>query len=404
MKVLHVIPSVGPARGGPSVVLRTMARGLVRAGVKIDVVATDDNGTDRLEVPHGEPVAADGARYFYFPRQTRFYNFSWPLASWLSRHVGDYDLLHIHGLFSYAAIPAAYCARRREVPYVVRPLGVLNRWGMRNRRPWFKKISFPVIEKPILKNAAVVHYTAEEERMQAAELGVRQSACVIANAVEAPQPGRIPAHRLRAEYPRLADRLVILFCSRLDPKKGLDILLPAFVEVRARHPRAMLAIAGDGDPTYAGRLRRQAARLGVASDIVWLGYLSGEAKWAAMAGADLFVLPSYSENFGVAVVEAMACGLPVIVSDQVAIHREISESQAGLVVPCDKAMLAGALASLIENEELRRAMGASGRQLAEEKFSPGATTQKLLAMYRQISRSAAERAATILEIEQEKTS
>lgn len=146
MKVLHVIPSVSPLRGGPSVMLRTMAKGLAQAGVEVDVATTDDNGPGRLSVSHTIPIVEEAVTYRYFPRQTRFYTFSWPLNHWLAQHVQDYDLVHIHAIFSYVAIPAAFYAKRYGVPYVVRPLGVLNRWGIQNRRPWLKQLSFRFIE------------------------------------------------------------------------------------------------------------------------------------------------------------------------------------------------------------------------------------------------------------------
>src|ERR1044071_2292764 len=126
MRVLHVIPSLGPLRGGPSEVLRRMASGLATAGITVEVATTDDNGPGRLDVPIADAILEEGVTYRYFPRQTRFYTFSWPLTVWLAGHVGDYDVVHIHALFSYAAIPAAFWARRYGVPYIVRPLGVLN--------------------------------------------------------------------------------------------------------------------------------------------------------------------------------------------------------------------------------------------------------------------------------------
>src|SRR5437867_10107428 len=119
---------MAPVRGGPSSVVRTMARSLVQAGLAVDVVTTDDNGPDRLKVVNSKPVIENGVRYWYFRRQTRFYTFSWPLTRWLAQHVREYDLVHIHALFSYAAIPAAYLAKRWQVPYVVHPVGVLNQW------------------------------------------------------------------------------------------------------------------------------------------------------------------------------------------------------------------------------------------------------------------------------------
>src|SRR5437016_4448252 len=157
MRVLHVIPSVGPLRGGPSTMMRTTARSLVQAGVEVDVATTDDNDDSRLEVAHCRAVVEQGVTYWYFPRQTRFYTFSWPLTRWLRRNVKNYDLVHIHALFSYAAIPAAFWASYYQIPYIVRPLGVLNVLGMHKRRPWLKKISYHLIEKRIIRGSAVIH-------------------------------------------------------------------------------------------------------------------------------------------------------------------------------------------------------------------------------------------------------
>src|SRR6266404_1715192 len=147
MKVLHVIPSVGALRGGPSVAVRTMARGVSEQGVTVHVVTTDDNGRGRLAVPYGRPVVEDGFTCWYFRRQTRFYTVSWPLCRWLARHAADYDLIHIHALFSFATTVAAFWAARRGVPYVVRPLGTLNTWGIENRRALLKQVSLRLVER-----------------------------------------------------------------------------------------------------------------------------------------------------------------------------------------------------------------------------------------------------------------
>jgi glycosyltransferase involved in cell wall biosynthesis len=363
-----------------------MTQGLVQAGVEVHVATTDDNGRDRVTVGRRETVTETGVTYHYFPRQTRFYTFSWPLTQWLADHVKDYDVVHIHALFSYPAGPAAFWARRYNVPYVVRPLGVLNRWGMKNRHPWLKEISFKLIERRILAGAATIHFTSEQERLEAEELGGFENSVVIPNAVDVPHDiANSAAGRFRARYPQLADRLIVLFLSRLDPKKGLDLLLPAFARIRAQHPRAILALAGSGDPGFVAERQREAARLAINSDIFWAGLLIDEEKWAAMADGDLFVLPSCSENFGVAVVEAMASKMPVVVTDQVGIHREITAGEAGIVVPCNVPDLANALNRLIADAEMRSKMGSNGRLLAHTKYSVAATTNHLLTLYRDIA-------------------
>lgn len=374
-KILHVIPSVGLQRGGPSVMVRTMARALSQAGLEVHVATTDDNGPDRLHVPHGVPQQEDGATFWYFPRQTRFYTFSWPLTRWLARHVRDFDLVHIHALFSYAALPAALLAYRARVPYIVRPLGTLNRWGIKNRRPWLKKLSFRVLESHILSCAAGIHYTCEQELVEAGDLGVSASPLIIPNAVD------LPEGEVRASLKLPEDRKVILFLSRLDRKKGLDLLFEAFARVRTECPSAVLVLAGTGDPEWVASLKEIADRLGIASYVVWAGFLTGEDKWAALGAADVFVLPSYSENFGIAIVEAMACGCPVVLSDQVGIHREITRAGAGLVTPCRVEEVTRAILKVLNDSALRSRMSENGVRMARQQFSVEVVSRKLAETY-----------------------
>jgi glycosyltransferase involved in cell wall biosynthesis len=384
MRILHVIPSLGPVRGGPSFVLRTLARGLADSGVEVHVASTDDNGRDRLAVNCGVPMTDAGVTYWYFPRQTRFYSASLPLNRWLALHVADYDVVHIHALFSFSSTAAAYWARKRQVPYVVRPLGTLNRWGMKNRRRWLKRFSLRFLERRVLEGAAAIHFTSQQERLEAAELGITNHPVVIPNPLDRGDSTEAPVRGLlRSKHSDLANRIWVLFLSRLDRIKGLDLLLPAFAQLRTQHPDVALVLAGDGDPDFVTGLHRQAAALRIERDIIWTGFVTGEQKRAAFVDSDLFVLPSYSENFGVAVLDAMAFGLPVVVSDGVAIHDEISEAKAGLIIPCDETALFQALNSLVEDADLRLSLGRNGRSLSR-KFSLENAVTKLLELYAQV--------------------
>jgi glycosyltransferase involved in cell wall biosynthesis len=364
--------------------VRELAGALARSGIATHVATTDDDGPEKLDVRHGEPIVQDGVTYWYFPRQVRFYTFSWPLSVWLSNHVSDFDLLHIHALFSFAALPASYWATRQGVPYIVRPLGTLNEWGMTHRRPWLKRASFRLLESRILKHAALVHYTSNQERREAETLGVKGISAVVPNGLPAPLPeGSSEAFRRR--YPQLRGRRVVLFLSRLDQKKGLDLLLRAFAEVRRGVPDSVVVIAGDGQQAFVQHIKADAEALKIASDVVWTGFLTGEEKRAALEAADVFALPSYSENFGIAVVEAMAAGLPVVVSDQVGIHGEIADAAAGLVVRCEVKALTQALLRLLNDADLRLLLGRNGRQLAATKYSHDAVTGKVLDIYNRIA-------------------
>jgi glycosyltransferase involved in cell wall biosynthesis len=386
MRVLHVIPSLSPKHGGPSVALPLMAQSLVRAGVGIDVATTDDDGPGcRVAVPLGQRVERAGYGVYYFAKQSEFYKASWSLCRWLGRHVAAYDLVHIHALFSFASTCAAGLAQRVGVPYVVRPLGVLNRWGMHNRRPRLKSWSFRLVEGPILRRAAAVHYTSRQEQREAEEAGVRTRSALIPLGIDLKPFERLPDKGLfLARFPEAMGRPIVLFLSRLDAKKGLDLLLAAFAEVHCRRPNTLLVIAGGGDKAGVARERELARRLAIGSHVLWTGPLEGEVKLAALAAAQVFVLPSYSENFGLALVEAMAAGLPCLTSTEVGIAPDISAANAGLVARCKVAALAQALERLLTDAELARSLRAGARRLARERFSLEAMGQRLKELYHEI--------------------
>lgn len=385
MRVLHVIPSLGPQRGGPSVVARTLAEGLAQAGLEIVVVTTDDNGLERLDVPLCRPVVKNGVTYWYFPRQTRFYTMSWPLAAWLTRHVGDYDLVHIHALFSFASLAAAAVAAQHHVPYIVRPLGTLNHYGMQQRRPWLKTLSLHLLDRHAIRGAAAIHFTSEQERIEAADLRVPHRPVVIPLPVNLHQAMLQSAvGGLRARYPQLVGRTIALFLSRLDPKKGLDLLLPAFAQAHRTNPHLALVIAGSGDTHFVAGLKAHAEALGIGTAVVWAGFVEGETKLEALADADFFVLPSYSENFGIAAVEALAAGLPTILSNQVGIHHEVAAAGAGLTVPCEIAPLSEAINYLGKNTDLCQRMGQTARQFAQSHYSAQAVIGRLVDLYQEL--------------------
>jgi glycosyltransferase involved in cell wall biosynthesis len=376
---------MGSLRGGPTFAVADMTRGLAQAGVEVDVATTDDNGPERLAVPHGRPVIHDGVTYWYFRRQTNFYMFSQPLANWLARNLRNYDLVDIHYVFAHAGIPAAFYAIKHRIPYILRPHGMLNRWSITMRRPVLKRISLHLFERHMLARAAAVYLTSEQERCEVAALDLPMRPVVMPLGIDLapfqhlPKPGQF-----RQQYPDLVNKMLILFLSRLHPKKGLDLLLPAFARLRQERPDVTLILAGSGDPAYEAELRTQIEALGIEQDVIFTGFVEGEVKKAVLADCDLFVLPSYSENFGIVVVEAMVSGLPVIISDRIGLASDIAEAQAGIVVPCRTEPLSEVMLSLVNDSVRRRRLATQAQQLARQRFSLERATHSLIELYQNL--------------------
>lgn len=385
VRVLHVIPSLSPSQGGPSFALPAIARALRAEGVGVDVATTDDDGPGRRLEAASQPVEREGFRVWHFPKQSEFYKVSLPLARWLKAHVRDYDLVHIHAVFSFATVAAARAAYAAGVPYLVRPLGVLNRWGMEQRRPWLKALSFRLIDKPLLDRAAGLHFTSGLERDEAAGLGLRAPAVVLPLGFDLAGFESLPPAKLFHDaFPGTAGLPLVLYLSRLDPKKNIEALLVAWQ--RVPEP-ARLVIAGEGESAYADALRGSAAQLGLGNRVLWTGRLDGELKRSALAAASLFVLPSHSENFGIALLEAMAAGLPCLSTPGVALAAEAEG--AVRVVAAEAGALATALRDLLGDSTERARLGMAAREVAQRNYSLTALGRALKSWYGELTHAPA---------------
>lgn len=375
MRVLHVIPSLSLVHGGPTVALAAMERALCAEGVHVETATTDDDGPGRRrQVPLGEPVRENGVDHWYFAKRAEFYKPAPALARWLLTHVPRFDLVHLHALFSFSTAAGAWAAHRCRVPYVVRPLGTLDVWALRQRR-LLKSLSLALVERHVLAHAAAVHFTSEVEAMQARALGIPWREAVIPLGVEPPAtPGDDRFGALRGGP-------CVLYLSRLDPKKNLEALLDAIALLKPRFPAIRLLVAGDGDAAYVGRLRAHAQAAGLAATVTWAGHLHGEAKAAAFAAADLFALPSFTENFGIAAAEALAAGLPCVLGEGVALAAEVQRAGAGVAVAPDPPSIARGLRRIIDAGPARESMGRAARELATQRYSTAAMGRQLHQLY-----------------------
>lgn len=356
-------------------------RALGRAGVQMEIATTDDDGPGQRLLQPGEELARS-VRCHRFAKRSEFYKFSPALGWWLMRHAADYDLLHIHALFSFSSIAAAWAAQRAGVPYIVRPLGTLTRYGVERRRPALKQFSLRWLEGPLLQRAAAVHFTAEAERQEAALLGIPMRGAVLPLAVDAPPAPDTAA--LLARFPALQPGNYVLFLSRLDPKKNVEALLGAIALLQGDHPNLQLVLVGDGDPAYVKQLKQHATSLGIADHLVWTGFLDGALKAAVLQGAAVFALPSFSENFGIAAAEALLAGLPCVLGRGVAIAAEVEAAGAGKAVEPDSRATALALGHYLSDTAARVAAGDAAKWMASSHYSVDAMGTQLIQLYTKV--------------------
>ncbi|HVW70338.1 MAG TPA: glycosyltransferase [Steroidobacteraceae bacterium] len=360
LRVLQIISSVAAVNGGASTAMWSTLKALQNRNVHSELVTTNEDGLHKLmDVPFGGFVRCGGHRVRYFPARGDRYTTSWPLARWLLAHVRDYDVVHVHGLFRFAPVVAAHTALLRGVPYVLTLHNTLGEWGLRNRRRILKRLSIGLIEGRMIDGASIVHLCSCDELSQVTQvrrLGERSRVFPLGVDVS-PAADGAPDEDVAKHLERLAGRSVVLFLSRIHEIKGVDRLLEAFAAVRRARPDAILAIAGTGSPQLVAGLREQARRLGIADSTMWLGFVQGQQKQQLFASAQVFVLPSHSENFGYAVVEAMEAGLPVITTRNVPAGQFVLDANAGIVYDGSTAQLQQGILKILEMpEDQRRAL------------------------------------------------
>jgi glycosyltransferase involved in cell wall biosynthesis len=328
LRILHVVPTLDPTAGGVPVAALQFAESIRRV-ISESIIVTLD-AADAPWLRDARPwVVALGPSRMNFRLNGR-------LRHWLVTHASAFDAVVAHGIWQYPALAVRLASKEAGFPYFVFTHGQLD--------PWFKH-AFPLkhVKKwlywpwgtyPILRDAAAVLFTSEEERRLAQESFwlYRANEAVVTLGVARPAGDPEAQSALFFEsYGRLRGKRFLLFLSRLDEKKGCDLLIKAFSEEARRHEDLCLVIAGPSEGRYRATLEAEARAGGAQERIVFTGMLTGAIKWGAYASAEAFVLPSHSENFGLVIVESLACGTPVLISDRVNIWREIIQARAGLV-------------------------------------------------------------------------
>jgi glycosyltransferase involved in cell wall biosynthesis len=443
MKVIHIIPSYLPAKlaSGPIIPTHNLNKELVKKGFEVVVYTTNLDGAKILDVPLNQEVDIDGVKIFYFPISFKPWQYSWRMHRALAKNVKNFDLIHITSVFLAASTLGAYYAKKFKKPYIISPHGSLMSDPL-SRDFLKKKVYLNLIERKNLKNA-VVHFLVDQEKEDYLKAGLPlKEAVIIPNGFsseefnagtsdvprgstsqmlkefrEEVEPRKIgknlsmsggrtsnanvnqylgsPTSRtpdvqkldFRQKFGISTDKKIILFLGRLHPIKGLDTLIPAFAKIVKKEPRAVLVLVGPDENNYKKEIELEIRnwKLEISRDIVFTGMLIGEDKISALQESDVFVLPSYSENFGMAVVEAMYFGLPVVITKNVGISPSVEKAGVGIVIDKDEKQLAEAILKILNNPQLGKEMGEKGKKLVETEFSAGKVAERWIEEYSELA-------------------
>jgi glycosyltransferase involved in cell wall biosynthesis len=392
MRILQIIPSISLVYGGPSQMVLGLSAALASQGIDVTIITTDSNGDIGqipLDVPLNQPIKQNGYQIIYFRCYPfRRYKFSLSLLQWLNRNARQFDLAHIHALFSPVTTLAATIARGHNLPYIIRPCGMLDPADLQKKKQ-LKQIYGTLLERPNLAGAAAIHFTSKEEARISERFGLG-----IIDKMPVPQDLIIPlgvTAGLFTKRLRESQVPIILFMSRIEPKKGLDLLIPALESILALGIEFQFILAGSNpqDSDYETQIKVQIQNSSLAKYTTMTGFVSGNLKNELLTNADLFVLPSYYENFGIAVAEAMAAGVPVAISDRIHIAEDIRQAEAGWVGPLEVGAIASSIKSALLDPQERQRRGLNGKEYAKKYYNWDAIAQQTIEAYQHILSSIA---------------
>jgi glycosyltransferase involved in cell wall biosynthesis len=376
MRILHTINSVDAREGGPIEGIRQLAGVMAEWGHRVEVASLDAPGAPYLKTfPATVHALGPGSlMYGYAPR----------FVPWLRQHAQEYDAVIVNGIWQYQCLGTWRALHKSGTPYVVFTHGMLDPWfkrtyPLKHAKKW---LYWPWGCYPALRDAHGVLFTCEEERLLARQsfwlYKVRE---VVTNYGTGDAEGDTDAQKaaIFERFPELRDKRLVLYMGRLHPRKGCELAVQAYAKVLGDDPNWRLVMAGPDPVAWQGELEAMAGQLGAADKITWTGMLHGDLKWGALRASEILLLPSHGENFGIVVAEALACGVPVLISDKVNIWREVGEDRAGLVATDDLPDTCRALAQWAGMPDNERAiLAANARPCFLRRFEIHAAAESLL--------------------------
>jgi glycosyltransferase involved in cell wall biosynthesis len=389
MKILHIIPSISSLRGGPSQAVLEMVKALQECGVNAEILTTNDDGNNLLDIPLCKRVIYHDVPVWFFPRFSpsyyplREFAFSWEFTQWLWCNIQYYELLHVHAIFSYPSTIAMAIARHQNVPYINRPLGQLCEWSLQQGK-LKKNIYLKLIEKVNLVSAKTLHLTAKREQRELNLLNWNLSSFVLPHGLNMPIKLANAREKLHQMLSIPLKTPIILFLSRLHTKKGLDYLIPALSKLH--HQNFVFVLAGSGDPNYELEIERLLKVNNLDDRTYKLGFVSGEKKTLCLQGADLYALTSHSENFGISVLESLASRTPTLVTTGVALSDLVKEQNFGWVVDLEIEEITASIQEFLDNPAMAKEKGDRAVHYVAENYAWEKIALNLKSIYENILR------------------
>ena len=386
MKILHIVPSYYPAvqYGGPIESVHLLNKALAKEQIIIDVLTTDSGLKNRKDVLLNKWVDLHGVRikyhksFFY-----EHYTFAPGLLLEAIKIAKNYDLIHLTAFWNFPVLAGSIAAILNKKPFIISPRGVLYPEAINIKSTKIKKLYFHLIAKHYLQAASAIHFTSHDELEQALIFtkikNLKEKSFIIPNGIDLNLFSKLPLKgKFRTKYSIGNEKRIILFMGRINKQKGLDILLEAYDSLASRDPGLLFVISGPDNMGYKNELEDWLKNRNILNRVVFTGLLTGEDKLSAYVDSNIFVLSSYFENFGMSVVEAMACGIPVVISNKVGIYKDVQESNSGVIIETNSKSLYLGIKSLLDNPALCREVSTNAKSLLEKKYNIEMVVDKMI--------------------------
>ncbi|MEH1819247.1 MAG: glycosyltransferase [Nostoc sp.] len=383
MKILFIAPYIGATYGGTSKIVTELVQAIGRLGVTVDLVTTHANGSNNLDVPLNEWISEKYYRVQYFNCWYRDdFIISLSLINWLFKNVNNYDIVHSQTIFAPMISVAHSICKYFQIPYIVTPHGMLEPWAL-SYKAWKKRIYYKVFENPGIQNSSAIQSTSSFELKNINFLKFNNTVFV-PNGIRHQEFETLPNPELfYQQFPEIRGKTLILFLGRIDPKKGLDLLAPAFAKVYNQFPHTHLVVAGPDNIGFMDKAQNYFLQAGCLDAVTFTGMVSGVLKYAALGAANLYVAPSYSEGFSISILEGMASGLPCIITTACN-FPEAAKAKAAYVVEININAIANALIECLSNPQQATEMGDRARKFIFQNYTWDRAADKLIQVYKSV--------------------